>query len=254
MSLCRSLEHCCLSVVSCAAVAAQSYTCSAGAISHIECFLDDRGYISDIRYISNPFKAVTSCQSTEQQLSTSTTSDFAIAAGEYITALTICSDSAGVRGISVSTSLGQAYNCGYTAAGCVTQQGGQALGGFAATCTSSSDGLQRVLTVESPCWLPNYRPPTSPSSECWLMLFVMLQRCQQAAMPSSHLVYHALQHGLCTNITKRYMNLFTSLLLSSQHALPDKDPQVVVYLAKPVLLASMVMVTLACVSLVLLGQ
>lgn len=153
-------------VCRCSAVAAQPYSCSAGTVAYIRCYVDDEGYISDIQYRNTPFQTIgssTVCQSTQQQLSAIKPSDIYIATGEFVAAIAVCKDASGVCGLVFSTSLGQSYSCGSQVTGCAVQQGTSALGGFAASCSSSSNGLKRVLDIEDICWTPNYNPPTTPN-------------------------------------------------------------------------------------------
>lgn len=174
----------------CSAVVSQSYSCSAGTVANIKCYIDDTGYISDVQYHNTPgetFGTSTVCQSTKQQLSATKSSSIYLAVGECVTAIAVCSDTNGARGLVFSTSLGQSYSCGSQVSGCALQQGTAALGGFAASCSLSSNGLQRLLGIADICWTPNYSPPTTPkggsfamqatadSAQTWLAL-LLLQR------------------------------------------------------------------------------
>jgi hypothetical protein len=87
----------------------------------------------------------------------------------------ICRDSGGVRGLTFNTSLDQSYTCGQTSGSCSSLSGsGAALTGFGAVC-GSAGALLRVQSINSPCWNRNYVQPTSPASECHLVVLAVCQ-------------------------------------------------------------------------------
>jgi hypothetical protein len=141
--------------------------CLPGALSYIGCYIDRQGYLADVSYYSRSGEEeITVCSSTPQQLSQAQLASVVRSVGEVITSIQVCSDSGGVRGLKLQTSLDQSYTCGQTSGSCSSLSGsGAALTGFGAVC-GSAGALLRVQSINSPCWNRNYVQPTSPASKC----------------------------------------------------------------------------------------
>ncbi|KAF6263495.1 hypothetical protein COO60DRAFT_1624587 [Scenedesmus sp. NREL 46B-D3] len=139
--------------------------CLPGAVFYIGCYIDRQGYLADVSYYSTSAEEeLAVCGSSMQQLAQTQLAGVVRSVGEVITGVQVCSDAAGVRGLTFQTSLSQAYSCGQASGSCSSLAGGgAALAGLGAVC-GSAGALLRVQGINSPCWIRNYVQPTSPSN------------------------------------------------------------------------------------------